>query len=104
MTPETWDSDDLPDTYWILASLHGFKFVLDVAEGERIGQLLDAYQYGESVVRPSFLRFTDYTGAPGRVQWDFIDACYLSTPSSRNFDDALATDRKKRGWGESGDE
>lgn len=101
---DTWDRDDLPQTYWILASLHGFKFVLDVAEGERITAILDAYKVGEDVARPLFCKFTDYTGAPGRIQFDFIDSCYLSTDSSRRFDDAIVTDNKKRGWGDSADE
>ena len=102
-TPQTWDADDLPETYWILASLHGFKFILDLAEGERVGALLDAYQFGGDLNRPAFLRFVDYTGAVGRVQFDFIDSVYLSTASSRGFDDAIVTDRKKRGWGEAGE-
>lgn len=105
MPDETWERDDLPGTYWILATLHGFKFVLDVGEGERVGGLLTARREGNAAPeREQFLRFLDYTGAPAYVQFDYIDCCYLSTPSARAFDDAITTDRKKRGWGEAGDE
>ncbi|HYC31078.1 MAG TPA: hypothetical protein VEB59_02255 [Gemmatimonadales bacterium] len=98
---ETWDPEDLPETYWILGTVYGYRFVMDLEEGERVGKLLDEYREGDGVSGPGFVLARDYTGAPFRVLYSHVTACYLSTKSSRDFDDALKTDDRKRGnWDE----
>lgn len=94
----------MPETYWILATVYGYRFVLDLQEGERVGLLLDAYQEGADRDHQQFLRFADYTGATARCNYAHITACYLSTPDSRAFDDAVATNRQKRSWGDASEE
>ena len=102
---KNFDPEDLPDTYYVLGTLHGFRFILDLAEGERIGTLLDSIELGkDGVQRPMFIRFTDYGGAVGRVQAEFLDSFYLSTPDSRAFDKAITTDSRKKGWSEDDDD
>ncbi len=94
------DADDLPETYWVLATVYGFRFVLDLQEGDRVGALFAAYQEGGTVDHHQFFQCRDYTGAPLWVNYSHLSAFYLSTSDSRAFDDAMQTDRKKRGWGE----
>ena len=99
MMMNSFDPEDLPDTYYILGTLHGFRFVIDVEEGERIGNIMDTTLLEPRDQRiPMFLKFRDYAHVPARVQLEFVDSFYMSTPESRAFENCFNTDAKKRGW------
>jgi hypothetical protein len=100
---KTFDPDDLPDTYYILGTVHGFRFVLDVEEGERVGGILDNLQFVKNEKFAGFLRFKDYASVVARVQFDLIDSFYMSTEESRAFEACFNTDAKKRGWNQDDD-
>ena len=100
----TWDPDDLPDTYYLLGTVHGFRFILDIQEGERVGALLDNYQTSQGVHTAGFLHFKDFTDGPVRVQYELIDAFFVSSPESRTFEEALSEKYKKNKWNSDNDD